>query len=211
MQRMLRAAAIAGSVVLLATAPALADPPGNNGTVKIDGVAFDIHPDNEPHVGCVFQVDFYGFDEGVGDATATFRLHPPTGRGVLLVDTADNDQDPAGGGTDLDFELDVDLSAPIIASGVAPHPIQGWHVKLTVNAPGSIGADVKHKVFWVRNCDIYPPVPVSASLISGVGELAGEESNGVPVTLLALIALTLMAAGFVVSRRMIARAAATHD
>ena len=33
-----------------------------------------------------------------------------------------------------------------------PHPIQGYHVKLTVNAPGSIGADTKYKVFWVTGC-----------------------------------------------------------
>ena len=42
----------------------LADPPGNNGTIKIDDVEFDDHPNNEPHVGCTFQVDFYGFDKG---------------------------------------------------------------------------------------------------------------------------------------------------
>lgn len=30
---------------------AAADPPGNNGTIKIDGLAFDDAPDNEPHVG----------------------------------------------------------------------------------------------------------------------------------------------------------------
>jgi hypothetical protein len=33
-------------------------PPGNNGTVKIDGQPFDNHPDNQPHVGCDFEVDF---------------------------------------------------------------------------------------------------------------------------------------------------------
>ena len=38
--------------------------PGNNGTVKVDGVPFDSHPNNEPHVGCVFQIDFYGYDQG---------------------------------------------------------------------------------------------------------------------------------------------------
>src|SRR4029453_11982527 len=47
-------------------------PPGNNGTVKIDGVAFDDHPNNEPHVGCIFQVDFYGYDEGDLFADVTF-------------------------------------------------------------------------------------------------------------------------------------------
>jgi hypothetical protein len=32
------------------------------------------------------------------------------------------------------------------------HPNQGFHVKLTINAEGSQGADVKHKVFWVTAC-----------------------------------------------------------
>ena len=54
--------------------------PGNNGTVKIDGVEFDTHPDNEPHVGCVFQVDWYGFDEGDLFSHVTFEVHPPTGK-----------------------------------------------------------------------------------------------------------------------------------
>ena len=41
-------------------ASAAPNPPGNNGTIKIDDTPFDDHPNNEPHVGCVFQVDFYG-------------------------------------------------------------------------------------------------------------------------------------------------------
>ena len=32
--------------------------------VKVDDVPFDDHPNNEPHVGCSFQIDFYGYDEG---------------------------------------------------------------------------------------------------------------------------------------------------
>src|SRR5688500_3559353 len=47
-----------------AASPNPSGPPGNNGTIKIDGTAFDSHPNNEPHVGCVFEVDFYGFDMG---------------------------------------------------------------------------------------------------------------------------------------------------
>src|SRR5919201_6690597 len=35
-------------------------PPGNNGTIKIDRQPFDDLPNNEPHVGCVFPIDFYG-------------------------------------------------------------------------------------------------------------------------------------------------------
>lgn len=32
------------------------DPAGNNGTVKIDGLPNDSAPDNEPHVGCAFDI-----------------------------------------------------------------------------------------------------------------------------------------------------------
>ena len=32
------------------------NPPGNNGTIKLDDTPFDDAPNNEPHVGCVFQV-----------------------------------------------------------------------------------------------------------------------------------------------------------
>ena len=79
------------------------DPPGDNGTIKIDDLAFDDHPNNEPHVGCVFQVDFYGFDEGDLDATVTFRLVPPTADDEdIVVDDVPIGEDAAGGGTDLD-------------------------------------------------------------------------------------------------------------
>ena len=50
----------AATAMLLAGAggAAAANPPGNNGTVKIDDTPFDDLPNNEPHVGCSFQVDF---------------------------------------------------------------------------------------------------------------------------------------------------------
>jgi hypothetical protein len=46
------------AVASLASPAWAQDPPGNNGTVKIDDVPFDDLPNNEPHVGCTFQVDF---------------------------------------------------------------------------------------------------------------------------------------------------------
>jgi hypothetical protein len=130
-----------------------ADPPGNNGIVKIDDLPFDDLPNNEPHVGCTFQVDFYGFDEGDLFANVTFTVQPPTGSGeTLLTDTVFIGEDPAGGGTDLDASETYTLDF----SGFQPHPQQGFHIKLTVNAEGSQGADTKHKVFWVSGC---PPKP----------------------------------------------------
>ena len=139
------------------------NPPGNNGTVKIDGVAFDTHPDNEPHVGCIFEVDFYGFDEGELFADVTFTVHPPTGQPALLLFDAIfiGEDDNSGGGSEagLDAQREYDLGAAL--AGYAPHPNQGWHVKLTVNADGSQGADVKHKVFWVSGC--VPPTTTTTT------------------------------------------------
>ncbi len=119
------------------------------GTVKVDGVPFDDHPDDEPHPGCTFEIDFYGFPEGSDgelQATATFALWPPTGSGQELA-TASTDvgEDEADGGRDLDGSLSIDLSSPLEDPGVRAHPIQGYHVRLTVDAGGT----VKHKVFWV--------------------------------------------------------------
>lgn len=140
-------------------AGAAPNPPGNNGTVKIDGVPFDDpdHPDNEPHVGCEFQVDFYGYDEGDLDASTTFEAIPPTvGEDTLLVhEDIDIGEDAAGGAVDLDATVTYDLTNALVA--IDPHPIQGWHVKLTVHAEGSQGADTKHKVFWVEGCGETPP------------------------------------------------------
>ena len=128
------------------------DPPGANGTIKIDREPFDSHPNNQPHVGCNFQVDFYGFDQGNYDSRVTFQLHPPSGTGrVLLTDTVFVGQDRAGGGTDLDAQRTYNLSSRL-RPGEA-HPKQGFHVKVTVEAPGAGGKIAKKsKVFWVQRC-----------------------------------------------------------
>jgi LPXTG-motif cell wall-anchored protein len=154
---MLAGVAMLAGAAAVGAQPRAQDPPGNNGTVKIDDTPFDDHPNNEPHVGCVFQVDFYGYDEGDLSADVTFTGQAPTGGGTLLTDTVAIGEDPAGGGTDLDASATYDLTEAL--SGITPHPQQGWHVKLTVNAEGSQGADVKHKVFWVSGC---APPPTTA-------------------------------------------------
>ena len=156
------AVALAGCVALAGlTTPAFAvDPPGNNGTVKIDDVAFDDHPNNEPHVGCTFQVDFYGFDAGDLNADVTFELQPPTTRSnnLLLEDTVFiGEDDNSGGGSEAG--LDASETYTLDFAGVEPHPKQGFHVKLTINADGSQGNDVKHKVFWVQECVKPTPTP----------------------------------------------------
>src|SRR6266545_44977 len=147
----------AGALIVGLAGPAAAggNPPGNNGTVKIDDMPFDDLPNNEPHVGCVFQVDFYGFDEGDLDATVKFTVVPPTGPDEdITVDDVFIGEDPGGGGTDLDASATYDLSDAL--ANVEPHPQQGIHLRLTVHAEGSQGADTKFKEFWVTGCGSVP-------------------------------------------------------
>jgi hypothetical protein len=143
---------LGGAQLLGGFAAAAPNPPGNNGTVKVDDVPFDDAPNNEPHVGCVFQVDFYGFDQGDLSADVTFQAHPPTGPvQVLLTDTVFiGEDDNAGGGSQAG--LDASETYTLDFGTIEPHPNQGFHVKLTINADGSQGADTKHKVFWVTGC-----------------------------------------------------------
>jgi hypothetical protein len=152
-------------------------PPGNNGTVKIDALPFDDHPNNEPHVGCLFQIDFYNYDEGALDATYTMELWSPTGSGALEGGTVFIGEDPNGGGTDLDASVTIDLGPELAASGQAPHPVQGFHVRLTIHAEGSIGADVKHKMFWVRECVAGTSATQSASESTSTSSPPGSTSG----------------------------------
>ena len=133
--------------------------PGNNGTVKVDGV--DVMKQmnaNEPHVGCDFSVEWYGFDANA-ISKVTFETQAPTSTHLLITDTVALDGDDAsGGGSPAGFDgqafyqLDFDPALDYL------HPNQGYHVKLTVNTTGSKGSDVKHKVFWVQGCDTPPPI-----------------------------------------------------
>jgi len=157
-----------GAACLVATIPgqASADPPGNNGTVKVDGEEFDDHPDNEPHVGCIFQIDWYGFDEGEDlFSHVTFEVHPPTGKPEVILedDVFIGEDDNSGGGSEAGLDASETYDLSTLLQGFEPHPQQGWHVKLTVNNDGSQGADVKHKVFWVSGCETPPTTSTSTT------------------------------------------------
>ena len=155
--RLLRGASL--TMAALAVSFAIAGPvsaaPGDNGTIKIDGVAFDDLPNNEPHVGCTFQVDFYGFDQGDLDAHVSFDAQPPSGTNPVPF-TGDPDpfigeDDASGGGSTAG--LDASETYTLNVAGLTAHPKQGYHIKITVHADCAKGADTKYKVFWVTGCD----------------------------------------------------------
>ncbi len=155
-------AAALGAPALATAAPA-GDPPGANGTLKIDGLAFDSGIDNEPHVTCEFQVKFFNFDENES-ANIVFTVHPPTGSDTELL-RLDNElvsDDAAGGGAgdpDETFTFSVDQLG---LDAYTPQPQQGFHVKLTVERIGAPGAG-KHKVFWIEPCPTPTPTPTTPS------------------------------------------------
>jgi len=150
---------VVGGAVALAPG-AGADPPGNNGTVKIAPYGdIDTIPDNTPHPGCDFQVEWYGFDEGEHIVSRVdFEMQSPTGDTTMSVQGPGEvfvGEDPAGGaGNDPDGTRLYTLSF----DGAAQDQ-QGYHVKVTITTPGSIGNETKTKVFWVQDCGDTSPSP----------------------------------------------------
>jgi hypothetical protein len=147
-----------------AAATASADPPGANGTVKIDALEFDGKIDNEPHVTCQFQVLFFNFDEDE-HANIVFTVQPPTGQESELhrVNNALVSNDPAGGGApDPDAVFEFSATQLGLPDGFTPQPQQGFHVKLTIERIDAPGAG-KHKVFWIEPCVAPSPSPSTPS------------------------------------------------
>jgi hypothetical protein len=181
--------------------------PGNNGTVKIDGIAFDNHPNNEPHVGCTFQIDFTGFDASQ-QVSASLVGHPPTGGGLLT--SASTTLNAAGAGS-----ITLDLLGRL--SGITPHPRQGFHVKLTVDTGQGAG---KHKVFWVvcgpNGSAEFPPVGGERIEDNSSGTVEGAltafHGDGSPApTGASVVALTVIGLCYMGVRRLLVARGAQAD
>jgi hypothetical protein len=169
MKKFVQSLVLAFAFIFLA-APAVSansnnNPAGNNGFVKINNqLAPDSIPNNHPHVSCTFSVEFYNYDKGDYNASVKFELQQPAAGSGYSLSVAKGSLNPftggdaAGGGNDLDASEVYKL-----AFTGQPHDKQGYHVKLTVNAPGSKGSDKKHKVFWVKPCNETEPQVLGTS------------------------------------------------
>ena len=130
--------------------------PGNNGTVKITPLGeTDGTPNNHPHVGCSFQIEWYGYDKGDDIVSQVgFAMHAPTSNvglsvsGPSSVFVGGDAASGAGTATGLDGR-----EAYTLSFDGAGHPKQGYHVKVTVPRRTPQGNDTKTKVFWVQGCD----------------------------------------------------------
>ncbi|HET8709206.1 MAG TPA: hypothetical protein VFL85_02900 [Candidatus Saccharimonadales bacterium] len=144
------------SMPMVFAAPGGPNAPGNNGTVKIDGLDTsdnDSSNANDPHVACTFAVNFYNYDDATINATVSFALQNPTKDGRTITVTA-GDETPTFDGTGQ-AGLDHSEQYTLAFTG-APQPNQGYHVKMTVHAPYSQGSDTKYKTFWVGPCITEP-------------------------------------------------------
>lgn len=59
------------------------NPNGDNGTVKIDGAEFSDRVQNEPHVTCDFELEFFNFDEDQA-ANISLTAQAPSGQGQVV-------------------------------------------------------------------------------------------------------------------------------
>ena len=190
------------AVVLGATASsAFAAPnpstgPGNNGTVKIDSIPVDdTTSGNQPHVGCPFGLDWYGYDANAR-TSVEFRIWNPStgsaGRQLLTADVYDptsgaflgqssNDtftldaDGPAGGGSEAGWDgaRSYDLTPGLLQYGERAGD-RGYHVKVTIRTTTSRGADVKHKVFWTDACEGGTDGDIDGDGGGGTGTLGNE-------------------------------------
>jgi hypothetical protein len=126
-------------------------PPTDSGLIRVDDVLVDDIANDDTHSGCTFQVDFYNYPQDNLFASVTFEAIPPTPPGgpvTLLTDSVFIGEDSAGGGSDLDASETYTLDF----TGIDPDPVQGVHVRLTINASGTLGGAQKVKDFWVTGC-----------------------------------------------------------
>jgi LPXTG-motif cell wall-anchored protein len=199
--RLAAAAALCAAGVAAAAstgAAAHADPPGNNGTIKIDGEPFDTDNNNEPHVVCNFRVKLFDFDLNQR-GNIVFTIQPPSGNfnELLRLDDQLLSNDPAGGGQDLD-EIFTFSANQLGLGSFTEHPQQGFHVKVTLET--SVGP--KHKVFWVKPCPpttppTSPPTSPPTTAPTSAGAVTTSPAAALPVTGASLGGLVALGIGLV--------------
>jgi len=187
------AAAVASAKTSHAAGPratgSAGDPPGNNGTVKIADLGdLDRIPNNSPHPGCAFEVQWYGFDAGSDViSTVSFTPQAPTSDVAISVDgpTSVPVGEDAASGAGTATGLDAVVVYRLGFSGGAP-AAQGYHVRLTVATPRSLGNDTKTKVFWVEPCDVASPAAAPAVPLATPAAILGPpprpQAPSTPVT-----------------------------
>ena len=155
--RLVTAAAVATATLLsaflvLGAPPASATKDGdsgsdNKGDIKISTEGGPADNNNEPHVGCRFDIQWYGFER----STSTVSFEPQGNwPGLVITKVAGPDSVdlivPQQAGSDLNTIQTYELAF----TGADPQA-QGYHVKVTADTrrPDDKKGDGKTKVIWV--------------------------------------------------------------
>jgi LPXTG-motif cell wall-anchored protein len=175
-------------------------PPGNNGTVKLDGLDLDdgpghtngpndpgeMEPDNDPHLTCGLQLEFFNFDAGQL-ADIVFTAKAPTGTNGVLLEQQDveiSDDGTGGANNDPDAVLDYDVLTDFDTTQFTDaHDVHGWHVNLDLTLYNADGTPVpggqKHKTFWVEGCQPEPAVVCPPNTTAPAGPMVDADNDGV--------------------------------
>ena len=142
------------------SAPSVAAP-GNNGTVKVSPTETSTHRPTTTRTSAAPSSSSGTASTPTSPRRSRFdEQAPTTGVGMTVAGPRDVfvDDDPATGAGTAGFD---GAQVYTLSLHGAPHPQQGYHVKLTIDTPESNGASVKHKVFWVEGCGptTTPPPP----------------------------------------------------
>ncbi|WP_433286435.1 LPXTG cell wall anchor domain-containing protein [Micromonospora sp. CA-244673] len=132
------------------------NPKGDNGTVKIDGTPFSDKVDNQPHVTCDFELEFFNFDKDQKADITLWAQAPsatPKDKVVWSKKNVVISTDPASG-AENDHDAVISLSSKDLdLAGLTLHPKQGYHLKLDVDLTDGRSSAGKHKVFWLKPCE----------------------------------------------------------
>lgn len=162
--RWLLAGLVAVAALLFAPSAAYADPPGNNGTIKIhDSQEKEpVEMDNEPHPGCVFHIHGFNFD---ANSSGTWHIDswPPTGNKTQVMSGTWTANASGEWRT-------ADIST--LASG---------HYKAFAKQtkPATPGDD-KQKVFWVKCPPRQAPVAPGQNTPTGAGNVPAAPGQNAP-------------------------------
>ena len=144
------------ALMLVGAQPAAAGGAGNKGSLKVSEVGGAADESNDPHVGCTFDLQWYGFQRS--DATVSFASQAPT-KTAVITKTAGPDTVSLGAAASGSV-LNTTRTYTLKFTGADPQANQGYHVKVTTKASGANGAESKYKVFWVT-CDRADAPPVT--------------------------------------------------
>lgn len=152
-------ALVSGGILLGTDGSASADPPGSNGEFVVTAQVDTFNAAMDPHLPCDVRVWFYGFDEGEAVESVVFTPWAPTAGtdpdGVTYTVTATGPTTGTMAPQDeANHRLNLFLDYSLAWTG-APHPQQGYNVKLDVVTGGT---QHKSKVFWVT-CEAPEPTP----------------------------------------------------